>query len=136
MRLSLSSVVLDRRVATARACPLVLRSCDGHPSSASGWIRRAGRHDGAWAPSCSIAGLRPPGACPFGPARVRATRRRIPADPGGRGANNMRAMSAIAELGRRARAASRVLATASTEAKDAALIAAADLLVERNDDLL
>jgi glutamate-5-semialdehyde dehydrogenase len=48
----------------------------------------------------------------------------------------MRAMSAIEELGRRARAASRVLATASTEAKDAALIAAADLLVERNDDLL
>src|SRR5262245_31769912 len=45
-------------------------------------------------------------------------------------------MSAIAELGRRARAASRVLATASTEAKDAALIAAADLLVERNDVLL
>jgi glutamate-5-semialdehyde dehydrogenase len=45
-------------------------------------------------------------------------------------------MSAIAELGRRARAASRVLATASTEAKDAALITAADLLVERNDDLL
>jgi glutamate-5-semialdehyde dehydrogenase len=48
----------------------------------------------------------------------------------------MRAMSAIAELGRRARTASRVLATASTEAKDAVLFAAADLLVERNDDLL
>ena len=48
----------------------------------------------------------------------------------------MRAMSAVAELGRRARAASRVLATASTEAKDAALAAAADLLVERSDDLL
>src|SRR5215510_8774911 len=45
-------------------------------------------------------------------------------------------MSAVAELGRRARAASRVLATASTEAKDAALSAAADLLVERTDDLL
>ena len=42
----------------------------------------------------------------------------------------------IADLGRRAKAASRVLATASTEAKDAALLAAADLLVERTDDLL
>jgi glutamate-5-semialdehyde dehydrogenase len=39
-------------------------------------------------------------------------------------------------MGRRAKAASRVLATASTEAKDAALLAAADLLVERADDLL
>ncbi len=48
----------------------------------------------------------------------------------------MRAMSAVAELGRRARAASRVLATVSTEAKDAALAAGADLLVERTDDLL
>jgi glutamate-5-semialdehyde dehydrogenase len=45
-------------------------------------------------------------------------------------------MSAVAEQGRRAKAASRVLATASTEAKDAALLAAADLLVERSDDLL
>jgi glutamate-5-semialdehyde dehydrogenase len=45
-------------------------------------------------------------------------------------------MSAIADLGARARAASRVLATASTEAKDAALRAAAGLLVERTDDLL
>jgi glutamate-5-semialdehyde dehydrogenase len=44
--------------------------------------------------------------------------------------------SAVADLGRRARAASRVLATAPTEAKDAALRAAADLLVERTDDLL
>jgi glutamate-5-semialdehyde dehydrogenase len=41
-------------------------------------------------------------------------------------------MSAVAEQGRRAKAASRVLATASTEAKDAALLAAA----ERSDDLL
>jgi glutamate-5-semialdehyde dehydrogenase len=48
----------------------------------------------------------------------------------------MSGMSAVAELGRRARAASRVLATVSTEAKDAALHAAADLLVERSDDLL
>jgi len=39
-------------------------------------------------------------------------------------------------LGRRAKAASRVLATASTAAKDAALHAAADLLVERTPDLL
>jgi glutamate-5-semialdehyde dehydrogenase len=42
----------------------------------------------------------------------------------------------LVELGRRARAAARVLATASTGAKDAALLAAADLLVERTDDLL
>jgi glutamate-5-semialdehyde dehydrogenase len=42
----------------------------------------------------------------------------------------------IPELGRRAKAASRLLATASTGAKDAALLAAADLLVERTDDLL
>jgi glutamate-5-semialdehyde dehydrogenase len=48
----------------------------------------------------------------------------------------MSPMSAIADLGARARAASRVLATASTEAKDAALLAGADLLVERTDDLL
>jgi glutamate-5-semialdehyde dehydrogenase len=45
-------------------------------------------------------------------------------------------MPSIAELGRRAKAASRVLATVSTEAKDAALLAAADLLVERTDELL
>jgi glutamate-5-semialdehyde dehydrogenase len=40
------------------------------------------------------------------------------------------------ELGRRAKAASRLLATASTAAKDAALLAAADLLVQRTDDVL
>ncbi|HMG44003.1 MAG TPA: glutamate-5-semialdehyde dehydrogenase [Acidimicrobiales bacterium] len=45
-------------------------------------------------------------------------------------------MSTIPELGRRAKAAGRVLATASTEAKDAALLGAADLLVERTADLL
>jgi glutamate-5-semialdehyde dehydrogenase len=45
-------------------------------------------------------------------------------------------MSAIADLGRRAKAASRVLATAPTAAKDAALLTAADLLVERTDELL
>jgi glutamate-5-semialdehyde dehydrogenase len=46
------------------------------------------------------------------------------------------AASAVADLGARAKAASRLLATASTEAKDAALAAGADLLVERTDDLL
>jgi glutamate-5-semialdehyde dehydrogenase len=45
-------------------------------------------------------------------------------------------MSAVSDLGARAKAASRVLATASTEAKDATLLGAADLLVERTDDLL
>ena len=45
-------------------------------------------------------------------------------------------MSTIPELGRRAKAAARVLATASTEAKDAALLGAADLLGERTADLL
>jgi glutamate-5-semialdehyde dehydrogenase len=42
----------------------------------------------------------------------------------------------IADLGRRAKAASRAVATASTEAKDAALHAAADLLVERRAEIL
>jgi glutamate-5-semialdehyde dehydrogenase len=46
------------------------------------------------------------------------------------------AWSAIPDLGRRARAASRLLAIASTAAKDATLLAAADLLVERADDLV
>ena len=60
-----------------------------------------------------------------------------PGRVGGRGAaRSMASMSAVADLGRRARAAGRVLATASTEAKDAALLAGADLLVERTDDLL
>jgi glutamate-5-semialdehyde dehydrogenase len=44
--------------------------------------------------------------------------------------------TAIAELGRRAKVASRVLASASTTTKDAALHAAADLLVDRTDDVL
>jgi glutamate-5-semialdehyde dehydrogenase len=43
---------------------------------------------------------------------------------------------ALAELGRRAKAAARTLATTSTEARDAALATAADLLVARTDDLL
>jgi glutamate-5-semialdehyde dehydrogenase len=42
----------------------------------------------------------------------------------------------LADLGRRAKAAARVLATVSTEAKDHALRAAADLLVERSGDVL
>jgi len=42
----------------------------------------------------------------------------------------------VAELGRRAKAASRVLATCGTAAKDAALLAAADLLVARADEIL
>lgn len=42
----------------------------------------------------------------------------------------------IPELARRAKAASRVLATASTTSKDAALLAAADLLESRVDDVL
>src|SRR5437764_12755770 len=42
----------------------------------------------------------------------------------------------MAELGRRAKAASRTLATASTGTKDAALLAAADLLVDRAPEIL
>ncbi len=45
-------------------------------------------------------------------------------------------MDPIAELGARAKAASRVLATASTEVKDAALLAAADLLLDRHAEIL
>ena len=45
-------------------------------------------------------------------------------------------MDAIVELGRRAKAASRVLATSSTEVKDAALLAAADLLLDRHAEIL
>lgn len=44
--------------------------------------------------------------------------------------------SPIAALGQRAKIAARTLASASSEAKDAALLAAADLLVEREHDLL
>jgi glutamate-5-semialdehyde dehydrogenase len=43
---------------------------------------------------------------------------------------------AMADLGRRAKAASRTLATASTHAKDAALNAAADILVDRAPEVL
>ena len=45
-------------------------------------------------------------------------------------------MSTLADLGRRAQVASRVVATASTAAKDDALRTAADLLVERTADVL
>ncbi len=45
-------------------------------------------------------------------------------------------LDAIADLGTRAKAASRVLATASTEVKDAALLAAADLLLDRHAEIL
>jgi glutamate-5-semialdehyde dehydrogenase len=51
-------------------------------------------------------------------------------------AGNVVGVSAVADLGRRAKAASRILATASTPAKDAALEAAADLLVRGTDDIL
>ena len=44
--------------------------------------------------------------------------------------------SSLADLGHRAKAASRVLATASTAQKDDALAAAADLLVARTDEVL
>jgi glutamate-5-semialdehyde dehydrogenase len=46
------------------------------------------------------------------------------------------ARSPVAELARRAKAASRVLATASTAAKDEALLSAADLLVARSAEIL
>src|SRR5437870_1641641 len=44
--------------------------------------------------------------------------------------------SPVADLGRRAKVASRVLATASTAAKDEALLAAADLLEQRSGEVL
>jgi glutamate-5-semialdehyde dehydrogenase len=42
----------------------------------------------------------------------------------------------LATLGQRAKTAARILATASTDAKDAALLAAADLLVDRAADII
>jgi glutamate-5-semialdehyde dehydrogenase len=48
----------------------------------------------------------------------------------------MAAPTPVRELGRRAQAAARVLASASTADKDAALLGAADLLIERAGDLL
>src|SRR5690349_12257007 len=44
--------------------------------------------------------------------------------------------SSIAELGRRAKLAARRVALATTDAKNAALLAAADLLVAATDDIL
>src|SRR3954468_19292774 len=44
-------------------------------------------------------------------------------------------MTPVVELGRRAKAASRQLAGASTQAKNGALLTAADLLVERSADI-
>ncbi len=44
-------------------------------------------------------------------------------------------MSTVAELGRRAKAASRLLAGAATPAKDAALLTAADLLLQRASEI-
>ena len=45
-------------------------------------------------------------------------------------------VTSLVELGRRVKAASRVLATASSSAKDAVLLGAADLLVDRTDAIL
>src|SRR5579863_5707387 len=45
-------------------------------------------------------------------------------------------MTSLSELGQRAKAASLALALASTETKDAALGAAADLLLQRSDEIL
>ena len=50
------------------------------------------------------------------------------------GVCDMTSPTPIAELGARAKAAARLLATAPTSAKDAALLAAADLLVEGGFD--
>ena len=45
-------------------------------------------------------------------------------------------VASVTEMGRRAKAAARILATASTGAKDAALLAAADVLEERAPEVL
>ena len=45
-------------------------------------------------------------------------------------------MTSLSELGQRAKAASLALALASTDTKDAALGAAADLLLQRSDEIL
>lgn len=49
---------------------------------------------------------------------------------------NSKEFASVAELGIRVKAASRILATASTEQKNAALVAAADLLVARSSSIL
>src|SRR5262245_43705658 len=71
-----------------------------------------------------------------GPSGRRSGEQRVDGPSGPAEGQERGARSAIADLGRRARAASRPLATASTSAKDAALLAAADLLAERADDLV
>jgi glutamate-5-semialdehyde dehydrogenase len=76
-----------------------------------------------------------PGSEP-GPSGRGSGRKGIGSPSGPAGGEERGSLSAIPDLGRRARAASRPLATASTAAKDAALLAAADLLVERADDLV
>ncbi len=60
----------------------------------------------------------------------------VPQPDRGRRIGGMSSPTPVAELGRRARAASAALASASTADKDAALLAAADLLEQRTDDLL
>ena len=52
------------------------------------------------------------------------------------GAGSLRTMTALTDLGTRAKAASRVLAGASTAAKDSALASAAGLLVEQAGDIV
>ena len=84
------------------------------------------------------------------PSRVTGKQRESEPGPSGRGSGHATrrspsgpaegqergTFSAVPDLGRRAKAASRALATASTVAKDTALLTAADLLVERADDLV
>jgi glutamate-5-semialdehyde dehydrogenase len=45
-------------------------------------------------------------------------------------------VTSLTELGERAKRASRALALASTDSKDAALLAAADLLIQKSDDII
>src|SRR5436309_332940 len=52
------------------------------------------------------------------------------------GSSRVMMAPSLDELGRRAKAAARHLALASTSAKDGALLAGADLLMERSRDLL
>ena len=58
-----------------------------------------------------------------------------PADPPAPGSGAQPAVTPVAELAARAKAASRLMAAASTAAKDAALMAAADLLVARTGEI-
>ena len=53
----------------------------------------------------------------------------------GRSRDSLHRMSKVAELGRRAKAASRLLGQASTASKDAVLLTAADLLLERAPEI-